>query len=418
MNRILAVIIALGALLGNATFGKDLEEETQLLAQSLAKQLVTKKRPKVAALDFTNIQGQANELGRFLAEQLAVDLVPIEGITVLDRANINSVMAEHQLTTEGLVKPENAKKLGQFAGVDALLIGNVATMDKSFTLTVKAISTETAEVVAAGRCKFDVTEDLMKQFSASITGGASSATTSTALGGGGASAQESKGIAVKKLDSLEVELMSVTPSKATVEVYGRGYSMPAVNCSFEFHNRNLQKSIAVAANGKMATRDGMLEIETCRVEITDSNSNPWTIYKERLIGMPAILCYDCTHMNTGGTPFVAQNNPANAPSYLRNGKKSEFGSPDQKIISAIGKYWAGSFAIIPPGKSIRVTMRITPGVATLDEAAVIPLPKSFQFSMELVMATIKEGEEPETAKDLRLECVTFDKIVMPTPEKP
>lgn len=47
-------------------------------------------------------------------------MVAAEGITVVDRANINAIMVEHQLTAEGLVKPENAKKLGQFAGVDAI----------------------------------------------------------------------------------------------------------------------------------------------------------------------------------------------------------------------------------------------------------------------------------------------------------
>jgi len=36
--------------------------------------------------------------------------------SVLDRANLNSILAEHKLTAKGLVDPENAKKLGMFSG--------------------------------------------------------------------------------------------------------------------------------------------------------------------------------------------------------------------------------------------------------------------------------------------------------------
>jgi curli biogenesis system outer membrane secretion channel CsgG len=48
---------------------------------------------------------------------------------MVDRANIKSILAEHKLTEEGLVNPANAKKLGEFAGVDAILMGNVTVLD-------------------------------------------------------------------------------------------------------------------------------------------------------------------------------------------------------------------------------------------------------------------------------------------------
>jgi len=36
-------------------------------------------------------------------------------------------MTEHKLTATGLVDPENAKKLGMFAGVDALVLGTMVS---------------------------------------------------------------------------------------------------------------------------------------------------------------------------------------------------------------------------------------------------------------------------------------------------
>lgn len=244
LNAVAAAIILGGGLTAGA---KPLEEETPILAESLAKQLVEKKRPKVAVLDFNNIQGEPNELGRFLSEQLAVDMVPQKGITLLDRANISAVMAEHRLTSEGLVKPENAKKLGQFAGVDALLIGSLASMGESFVLTVKAISTETAEIVAAGRCKFDVNEELMQQFNSSLSGGSSGRTSAQS---GAVAGKRTKAIASKRIGNLEIELVSVIPAVKRVQPsYTSPIDLNVINCSFMLSNRDLKKSVAVAANG-------------------------------------------------------------------------------------------------------------------------------------------------------------------------
>jgi len=424
MNRLLTTILAAGTLFGNSVYGKNLEEETPTLAQSLAKQLVAKQRPKVSALDFTNIQGMPNELGRFLAEQLAVDLVSADGITVLDRANLSAVMAEHQLTAEGLVKPENAKKLGQFAGVDALLIGNVAVMDKSFTLTVKAISTETAEVIAAGRCKFDVTEDLMKQFSTSIsvgisanTSGASTVTGSGATSGNGLpSIQDATAIATKKFDNLEIVLLSVTPSSTQIGEGRYAIRVPAINCAFELHNRDLRNTTIVATNGINIKNVEKISLEKYRSEIIDSNEIPWIITKDCLKGISAVMCFDG---NGNFFKQVEQNNPADVATYIRKGTRVEYGScAGQKAIiqSGYNKYWTGSFTRIAPGKSLRVTAECIPNVGD-NERVATKIPQSFQFNMELVIGSIADGADPETAKDLRLENLSFDKIVMPKASK-
>ena len=66
-----------------------------MLAKGLADRLVGKKRTRVTVLDFTDIQNRPNELGRYLALQLANELVNLTDIAVLDRANIATIMAEH-----------------------------------------------------------------------------------------------------------------------------------------------------------------------------------------------------------------------------------------------------------------------------------------------------------------------------------
>ncbi|MGA2091019.1 MAG: FlgO family outer membrane protein [Endomicrobiales bacterium] len=130
------------------------------LSAKLSKRFVGGNIKRIGFIDFVDLQGRTTELGRYLAEQLSVEMVNEEGVSVVDRANINNILAEHKLTMSGLVNPDNAKELGKFAGIDAIVTGTVTTMDSYIVLTIKAISTETAQIVAATKTTFKKTSDL------------------------------------------------------------------------------------------------------------------------------------------------------------------------------------------------------------------------------------------------------------------
>ena len=189
-----------------------LDKEMVGLASTLSKSLASQGYKNVAAVDFTDLQGQPTELGRFLSEVLAVEVVSAGGVSVLDRANIKRILAEHKLTEEGLVNPANAKKLGEFAGVDAILIGNVTSLDAGIVLMVKAISTESARIVAAGRVSFPLTADIQQLLNRSVSGegvgpgSAASARQVRELSGSGAA----NTTAMRDMGPLRVVLTSAT----------------------------------------------------------------------------------------------------------------------------------------------------------------------------------------------------------------
>jgi curli biogenesis system outer membrane secretion channel CsgG len=135
---------------------KDVDVEISDLAEKLAVSIKSSSIKKVTVPDFTDLQGAAQgELGSYLAEELTMDLVALKkDFAVLDRANLKKILSEHKLTASGLVDPENAKQLGRFAGVDALLIGTMIPKTSTVALNVKIITTETAEVVGAARAQF------------------------------------------------------------------------------------------------------------------------------------------------------------------------------------------------------------------------------------------------------------------------
>lgn len=128
------------------------EQQVQQLSHDLAAQLGARGAKKVAVVDFTDLRGDVNELGRFLAEELSVALnQAAEGFQVIDRTRLAVVFAEHKLGASGLIAPEDAKRLGQLVGADVLVSATMTPFGESVRLSVKALETETAALMASAR---------------------------------------------------------------------------------------------------------------------------------------------------------------------------------------------------------------------------------------------------------------------------
>jgi TolB-like protein len=126
------------------------EKELAGLAASISEAIEKAGKTSVAVVDFSDLQGSVTELGRFMAEELSVRLITSgKGISIVDRASLRFIVAEQKLTIAGLVNPENAKKLGQMAGVDALVMGTITPLGDSIRVTLKVVATDTVRVVAA-----------------------------------------------------------------------------------------------------------------------------------------------------------------------------------------------------------------------------------------------------------------------------
>ena len=159
MKTLHAIIAVLSIALAGQAIAQtqDIDKELSDLTEKLAKPITERQKTKIAVLDFTDLEGNPKgELGKYVAEQLTVNFVTAKrSFSVLDRANLKKILAEHKLTAQGLVDPENAKKLGQFAGVDVLVLGTIIPKGtKTVSLTAKIVTTDTAEVIGAARAEF------------------------------------------------------------------------------------------------------------------------------------------------------------------------------------------------------------------------------------------------------------------------
>ena len=140
---------------------EDIDTGLAKLSTDLSAAITKSGSKKISVIDFTDLEGRESQLGRYMAEQLSVSLVnSAKDFVVMDRANLASILKEHKLTASGLVNPENARELGQFAGVDAIVLGSITPFGEKLAVTAKAISTETTQVLGATRTTIARSKDI------------------------------------------------------------------------------------------------------------------------------------------------------------------------------------------------------------------------------------------------------------------
>ncbi|MFA5189954.1 MAG: FlgO family outer membrane protein [Verrucomicrobiia bacterium] len=360
------IAVAMVAFLATATANaQSMDSEIKTITTKLAKDLAAKGRKKVAALDFTDLQGRPTELGRFLAEQVSVEMVGASEVSVVDRANIKSILAEHKLSEEGLVNPENAKKIGQFAGVDAILIGTVTSLDDGVVLTIKAVATDTAEIVAAGKTKFSKTSEIQQLLTRSV--GSTSQAGATVTGTSGRYEEVNNAIVTKDFDTLRVALKTIRRVKGNSNYTNN----QGLVCVFELSNRDLSRPLLVAANSIYG--------QQIRATLIDSSGHKW---------QPQSVSNDMqglTHLSAS-TSYT----PTDIVKLL-----------NEKAENCV----YGSTITIQPGQSIRATITFWK-----DRSGQSQEPStSFQLECELVVGIVESGN----SKNYSLVNLMLDKLTVP-----
>jgi TolB-like protein len=126
------------------------EKEIKTISQELAQKIGEAGKKTVAIVDFNDLQGNVMELGRFLSEELSVAISSSgKGFEVVDRVHLKAILKEHKLSFTGLINKESAQKLGQIAGVDALITGTITPFGDSVRITVKILDINTAKLIGA-----------------------------------------------------------------------------------------------------------------------------------------------------------------------------------------------------------------------------------------------------------------------------
>jgi TolB-like protein len=151
------------------------QRELPAAAASLADEIAMTKVRSLAVVDFTDLQGNVTELGRFIAEEMALGLVTAKKqLSVIDRTHLRALLQEHKLASSGIIDPATARKLGEIAGVEALVTGTITPLGDSVRLVVKVLDTNTARILAASSVELAKTRTIEELMARDIGGTSSS----------------------------------------------------------------------------------------------------------------------------------------------------------------------------------------------------------------------------------------------------
>jgi len=148
------------------------EKEIRELSTVMAENITKAGKTRIAVVDFTDLQGNVTELGRFIAEEFAVALLGNgQGFEIVDRTHLQTLIKEHKLSATGLIDPATAQKLGQIAGVDALVTGTITPFGESVRLSVKILDAKSAKLIGANAGNIPATDAIKTLLFRGIQGG-------------------------------------------------------------------------------------------------------------------------------------------------------------------------------------------------------------------------------------------------------
>lgn len=89
------------------------------------------------------VKGDAEKVTDLLFAKLAAE----PALWLVDRQDLDKVLAEQELSASGMVNPSQAVKIGTLTGAKILITGSVMEIDKDLYIVAKIIGTETTRVL-------------------------------------------------------------------------------------------------------------------------------------------------------------------------------------------------------------------------------------------------------------------------------
>jgi len=270
------------------------EKEIKAISLSTAESIVNAGKKIIAVVDFTDLQGNVTELGRFLAEELSVALASAgKGFEVVDRTHLKKIIEEHKLSSTGLIDPQTARELGQIAGVEALIAGSITPFGDSVRLAVKILDTNTAKMIGASSADIPKTkaiEELLAKGIGEMTTSSIQAPIQTTP-----SAQRKSPQAVQKVEV----------NNFTFELLQCKISGTSIACTVLITNNAEDRLLQLSGDSRTRVIDDLgNESKFGRLQIGPDSTTNWVIERSFVSGIPTKAVFTFENLSPQAT-FVA-----------------------------------------------------------------------------------------------------------------
>ncbi|MEP7012410.1 MAG: FlgO family outer membrane protein [Acidobacteriota bacterium] len=209
------------------------------LSDQVTATVTKEKKQRLAIVPLRELSGQPTLLGAYLSEELTTSLVQAGSFQVVERSQLDRILAELKLDRSGLVDAESAKKVGKFLGADAILTGTITELSTYVGVNCRIIDGLTGEVRGAAGVKIAKDADVNK-----IMATAKPVEDNPDQG----SAQKTQDTASKKSRFLEAA------NGFTFELKSCSATGTSVECNLQITSSQTDRSLRLFAGGSGALR--------------------------------------------------------------------------------------------------------------------------------------------------------------------
>ena len=107
--------------------------------------------PSIAVIDFDSGNYCTVQKATIMTDLFCNELIRSERLNIVDRRNMDKIIAEMRFQMSDWVNPTKIKQIGQMIGADYLMTGNFDMLGNNLYLVVQMLDIETARVVYSSR---------------------------------------------------------------------------------------------------------------------------------------------------------------------------------------------------------------------------------------------------------------------------
>ncbi|MDR0375208.1 MAG: penicillin-binding protein activator LpoB [Treponema sp.] len=136
---------------------RDMDQSAQIKLQdavaAISAELI-ETLPANAAIAVLSVGSNNAAISEAIVDELEFNLVRARRFTIVDRGRLDQIRREQNFQLSGDVSDDSAISIGSMLGAGVVIVGNVATDGSTGRITVRALDTQTAQIVTMSRGQF------------------------------------------------------------------------------------------------------------------------------------------------------------------------------------------------------------------------------------------------------------------------
>jgi len=127
-----------------------MRNDLRKIAEQISEQPLRETRPRIAVIDFADIQNNVPLISHLISETLISELFKTGKFIIVERKLLSGVLEQQKLNMSGLVDEGTARKVGKLLGVDYIVTGTLINIGDVLNINARMISIESGSIEATG----------------------------------------------------------------------------------------------------------------------------------------------------------------------------------------------------------------------------------------------------------------------------